>query len=61
MTRSLGKVSRIVRPSGLQLREDVDLGLAQAQIGELGRQVVEHPVHGGLEGGDDGPICHELG
>ena len=46
---------------GSQLREHVDLGLAQAEIGELGCQVVEHPVHGGLEGGDDGAICHELG
>ena len=48
------------RGARLQLREHVDLGLAQAEIRELGGQVVEHAVHGGLEGGDHGGICHEF-
>ena len=42
-----------------QLREHVDLGLAQPEVGQLGGQVVEDAMHGGLEGGDDGSICHE--
>jgi hypothetical protein len=46
---------------GPQLREHVDLGLAQPEVGKLAAEMVEDAVHRGLEGGDHGAICHEVG
>jgi hypothetical protein len=60
LARRGGQLADRARLTGTQLRERVDLGLAQAEVGELGREVVEDAVHGGLEGGDHGTtICHE--
>jgi hypothetical protein len=60
LARRCGQLADGARRARAQLREHVDLGVAQPKVGQLGGEVIEDAVHGGFELDDDGSICHEL-